>query len=173
LISTSLCLLIVSAVNSALGSASDITKKVLVAFFSVWAFFYAGALASGLYLALPEIHSIRMRTFGQAYNQTVSHIFIFAVTFWTPYMLNAGYGNMGINIGYFFFGLDIILIIVIFLYMPETARLSLEQIDDYFASGRPAWKTSLKRNKRIARGETYDVSPEARNAAIDAQDDLK
>ena len=172
---TGLCLLIVSAVNSGLGESSEVTKKVLVAFLAIWAFFYAGSLAAGCYLASPEIHSVRLRTFGQAFNQMVNHIFGFAVTFWTPYMLNVNYGNMGINVGYFYFGLDVILFIVLFLYMPETARLTLEQIDDYFASGRRAWRTSIKRNKKIAKGELYDISPEARNAAIqaNAQEDSK
>ena len=163
-----LCLFIVSAVNSGLGQSNEITKKVLVAFLAIWAFTYAGSLAAGCYLAAPEIHSVRLRTFGQAFNQMVNHIFGFAVTFWTPYMLNVSYGNMGINVGYFYFGLDVILFILLFLYMPETARLSLEQIDDYFASGRRAWKTSIKRNKKIAKGELYDISPEARNAVIQA-----
>ena len=163
---TASCLLIVSAVNSGLGQASMVTKNVLVAFLCMWAFFYASALAAGLYLVSPEIHSLRLRTFGQAINQMVSHIVGFAVTFWTPYMLNVSYGNMGINVGYFFFGIDVILFIVIFLYMPETARLTLEQIDDYFASGRRAWQTSIGRNKKIADGETRDISPEVRNAAI-------
>ena len=81
-------------------------------------------------------------------------------------MSNVDYGNMGINVGYFYFGLDILLFIVLFLYMPETARLTLKQIDDYFASGRRAWRTSIKRNKKIAKGEIYDTSPEIRNATI-------
>ena len=159
-------MLIASAVNSGLGQASTVTKNVLVAFLCIWAFFYASALAAGLYLVSPELHSVRLRTFGQAFNQMVSHLVSFAVNFWTPYMLSVNYGNMGINVGYFFFGLDVILFFVIFLYMPETARITLEQIDDYFACGRRAWKTSLKRNKRIAKGEIYDLSPEVRNASI-------
>ena len=163
---TRFSLLIVSAVNSGLGQASTVTKNVLIAFLCIWAFFYASAFAAGLYLASPEIHSVRLRTIGQAFNQMVSHIVGFAVTFWTPYMLNVDYGNMGINVGYFYFGIDVILFIVIFLYMPETARLTLEQIDDYFASGRRAWKTSIRLNKQIAKGELYDISPELRNAAI-------
>ena len=73
---------------------------------------------------------------------------------------------MGINVGYFFLGLDVILFFVVFLYMPESTWLTLEQIDDFFASGRVAWKTSFSRNKKSAKGEIYDISPETRNAAI-------
>ena len=165
LVATSLSMLIFSAVGSALGT-TDTTKRVLVAFLCLWTFFYGAALASGLYLALPEIHSVRLRTFGQAFNQVVYQIVSFAAIFWTPYMLNVDYGNMGFNVGYFYFGLDVILFIVIFLSMPETARITLEQIDDYFASGRRAWKTSLKRNKKIAEGDICDLSAGLRNAVI-------
>lgn len=55
--------------------------------------------------------------------------------------------------------------IVVFLLVPETARLSLEQIDDHFHSGRMAWKTSLRRNKEIARGAAVDHGNEKTDEA--------
>ena len=42
------------------------------------------------------------------------------------------------------------MLVLTFLFVPETARLTLEQIDDYFFSGKPAWTTSTSRNKKIA-----------------------
>jgi MFS transporter, SP family, sugar:H+ symporter len=42
---------------------------------------------------------------------------------------------------------------MVFLFVPETARLSLEQIDDHFLPGKKAWRTSVKRNKTIERGQ--------------------
>ena len=55
-------------------------------------------------------------------------------------------------------GVTIIIWILLFLLVPETSRLTLEQIDDYFASGRRAWRTGIKRNNKISRGEPLDVS---------------
>ena len=40
---------------------------------------------------------------------------------------------------------------LVFWLVPETASLSLEQIDDHFASGTKAWKTSLAQNKKLQR----------------------
>jgi len=57
--------------------------------------------------------------------------------------------------------------------LPETARLSLEMIDDYFASGRPARKTSITRNKKVARGELYDMPPDAHRSANLAEPELQ
>ena len=53
-----------------------------------------------------------------------------------------------------------------FFFVPETARLTLEQIDDYFTLGRRAWSTSTRRNKLIANGSAYDISPEAHQRRI-------
>ena len=50
-------------------------------------------------------------------------------------MLNVHYGNMGTNVGYFYFGLEFLSLIPLFLIVPETARLTLEQADEYFMSG--------------------------------------
>lgn len=47
-----------------------------------------------------------------------------------------------------------------FLFVPETAGLSLEQVDNYFLSGTKAWKTSTLRNKKITKGEAVDYSSE-------------
>lgn len=50
------------------------------------------------------------------------------------------------------------MLILTYLFVPETARLTLEQIDEYFFSGRAAWRTSTGRNKKIAKGEVVDHS---------------
>lgn len=44
------------------------------------------------------------------------------------------------------------MLVLTYFLVPETARLTLEQIADYYHSSRPAWKTSTRRNKRIAAG---------------------
>ena len=55
-------------------------------------------------------------------------------------------------------GVTILIWVLLFLLVPETSRLSLEQIDDYFFSGRKAWRTGIKRSNKIARGELLDPS---------------
>lgn len=54
----------------------------------------------------------------------------------------------------------LIMWVLVFLLVPETARLSLEQIEYHFLSGRMAWKTAITRNKEIVRGETVDHTKE-------------
>ena len=148
------CMLVFAATNSGEhGTKSAASRGVLVAFLSLWAFFFGGFISSTQFLASAEMHAVRHRNYGQAFVSMFGNIFGFAANFWGPYMLNVKYGNMGTNVGYFYFGLETISLVILFLIVPENARLTLEQIDEYFRSGRPAWKTSLARNKRIARGE--------------------
>lgn len=157
----SVCMLIFSAVASGVGSATETARNTLIAFLCIWFFVYASCVASSHWLVAAEIHSVRLRGHGQASSVAVASVLTFASNFWTPYMINPTAGNLGTKVGYFYFGLDIVGLILVFLFLPETARLSLEQIDDYFASRRPAWRTSTSRNKKIAKGELYDIPPEA------------
>lgn len=152
------CMLIFSAVSTGVGIQSKTAQNVLVAFLCIWCFFFSGFTAAVVWVGSAEMHSIRLRTYGQALAIFVNATFGFSAQFWTPYMISPQYGNMGTNVGYFYFGLLVILLIVTVIFVPETARLKLEQIDDYFASGVPAWKTSLARNKAIAERNILEVN---------------
>jgi sugar porter (SP) family MFS transporter len=147
-----LCMLIFAAVNTAMGEDNQAAQRVLVAFVCIWSFIFGGSIGPASWVASPEMHSVGLRTYGQAFSTAIYQIFSFAASFWSPYMLNIDYGNMGTNVGYFYFGVSVVMLILIFSFMPETSRLTLEQVDDYFQTGRPAWKTSLRQNKQVSSG---------------------
>ncbi|KAH8697935.1 general substrate transporter [Talaromyces proteolyticus] len=145
-----LCMLILAAVNSGLGEGSKTAQKVLVAFVCIWSFIFGSSVGPASWVSSPEIHSVQLRTYGQAFSTVMYQIFSFAASFWSPYMINADYGNMGTSVGYYYFGVSAGVLVLIFLCMPETSLLTLEQIDDYFLSGDAAWKTSLRKNKLLS-----------------------
>ena len=148
------CMLIFSAVSTGLGGVkTGAARGVLIAFLCGWAFVFGGFISSTQFMASAEMHAVRHRNHGQAFISMIGNILSFASSFWGPYMLNAQYGNMGTNVGYFYFGLEFLSLILLYIIVPENARLTLEQIDEYFMSGRKARKTSLARNKRIAKNE--------------------
>lgn len=66
-------------------------------------------------------------------------------------MLGPEYGNMGTNIGYFYFGVTVEILVLVFPFVPETSQLTSEQIDDVFEMGRKAWRTSPRGNKAVSR----------------------
>lgn len=151
------CMLIFSAISSGLGTTVHTTQSALIAFLCIWCFIFSSTTSPVVWVGSAEMHSIRLRTYGQALALCVNSIFAFSASFWTPYMISPDYGNMGTNVGYFYFGLTIVLLALTIIFVPETARLKLEQIDDYFESGKPAWKTSLRDNKKIAAGNVLEV----------------
>ncbi|KAJ5347862.1 hypothetical protein MYU51_015491 [Penicillium brevicompactum] len=144
------CMLILSSVSTGLGPSHPVAKKVVVVFLCLWAFFFGGFIGSSAWLSSAEMHSVRLRTYGQANTTCLYEIGSFGAAFWTPYMLHPKYGNMGANVGYFYFGVTVAVLILSYLFVPETARLTLEQIDDLFLRGERAWKTSMKGNATIA-----------------------
>lgn len=151
------CMLIFSAVSSGLGTKAHVTQRALIAFLCIWCFTFASSTSPAIWVGSAEMHSVRLRTYGQALALCTNSIFAFSASFWTPYMINPGHGNMGTNVGYFYFGLTVMLLILTLIFVPETARLKLEQIDDYFESGVPAWKTSIGKNKRTAERNILEV----------------
>lgn len=165
-----ICMLILSSVSTALGSDDPAAQNVVVAFLCIWAFVFGGFIGPSVWLASAEMHSVRLRTYGQANTTFLYEIFSFAVQFWTPYMLNVKYGNMGVNVGYFYFGLTVAVLVPVFLFVPETARLTLEQIDDFFLSGDKAWKTSTKRNIAIAHGNPMGSSNPTQETIVFAKE---
>lgn len=142
------CMLILSATSSALGT-NDTTQIVTVVLLCLWAFVFGGTVAATAHLASVEMHSVSLRTFGQANSTFFYGIFSFGATFWTPYMLSANYGDMGSSVGYFYAGVTVVVVSLVFLLVPETTQLTLEQIDEVFNSGTKAWRTSATKNKTI------------------------
>lgn len=174
------CMLIIGIVGSAVGETSNTARVVLLVFLFLWAFLFGLFIGTSVWIAAPEQHNLRLRTYGQASTTLIYQIFGFAGSFYGPYMLSADYGNMGLTVGYFYAGMcslnlvcvrrrlmtnaivgvTFAMLVLVFFLVPETARLTLEQIDEYYFSGRSAWKTSTRRNKKIMKGEIRDESAE-------------
>ncbi|KAF2159955.1 hypothetical protein M409DRAFT_37833 [Zasmidium cellare ATCC 36951] len=142
-------MILFSAVSTALGSGHHTAQIILVVCFCIWTFTLGASVGACVFQSSVDMHTGRLRTYGQASTTITYQLLAFASGFWTPYMLGVNYGDMGTNVGYFYFGVDFVLMVIAFLVVPETSGLSLEEMDDYFESGKAAWTTSYQRNKRI------------------------
>jgi hypothetical protein len=153
------CMLVLSAVSTAFGGVG-VSKMVIVILISLWSFVFGGTIAPTAGLASVEMHSVSLRTYGQANTTVLYGLFSFGATFWTPYMLDPDHGNMGANVGYFYAAVTVMIACLVFVLVPETAALTLEQIDDVFNSGVRPWKTSMGENRAIARARIQALNGE-------------
>jgi hypothetical protein len=97
-------MLIVAIVGSALGQTRSTTQLVCIIFTCFWFVSYGAFIGTSLTVTTSEMHAVRLRGYGQAFAIAVYEIFSFGSSFSTPYMINAKYGNMGMNVGYVFGG---------------------------------------------------------------------
>ncbi len=99
-----LLMLLIAVIGSAAGSTSDKVKAAFVALLCLWQFVFGACVSAGIATTAPEMHSVRLRTYGTAFVAMLYEIASFGAAFYTPYMLGAQYGNMGLNVGYSYFG---------------------------------------------------------------------
>ncbi|KIW05923.1 uncharacterized protein PV09_03116 [Verruconis gallopava] len=111
---------------------SDTRKQVAVGMLFIWAIAYASTYQPVGYLAPAETPTTKLRskTAGVAYFCQQCGGLI--VTFVAPYMQNAGYGNMGPYIGFFFGGISFLGLVFVYFCYPEVKGLSVEELDVLF-----------------------------------------
>lgn len=99
------------------------------------------------YLAAAETPTTKLRskTSGVAYFFQQCGGLI--VTFAAPYMQDAGYGNMGPYIGFFFGGISFLGLLFVYFFYPELKGLSIEQMDVLFEQRLPT-----KQFRKVLRG---------------------
>jgi len=111
---------------------SSARKQVAVGMLFIWAITYACTWQTLGFIAPAEIPTTKLKTktSGIAYftQQTGGLI----ITFISPYMQNAGYGNMGPYIGFFFGAFSFMGIIFVWFCYPETKGASIEDLDLFF-----------------------------------------
>lgn len=99
-----LAMLLIAVVGSTVDHTRPVVQGTLTAFLCLWGFTFGGFIATSVPVTAPEMHAVSLRMYGHAFATTIYEIFSFAASFSVPYMLSAKYGNMGTNVGYFFFG---------------------------------------------------------------------
>lgn len=98
---------------------------------------YGPAVGSSIAVA-GEVSASRLRAkslgIGNAFAGVVGTVW----TFILPYMFNSDEGNLGGNIGWVFLAMGIIVLILMFFFIPETKGRSFEELDQLFEKRLPA-----------------------------------
>ncbi|KAL2678460.1 hypothetical protein Neosp_009206 [[Neocosmospora] mangrovei] len=72
---------------------------------------------------------------------SVANVCNFLTTFTLPYLLQALYANLGPRVGFVYGSINVVIIILVFFYMPEMTNRSLEEIDEMIEAKVPAWRS--------------------------------
>ncbi|KAH7143553.1 general substrate transporter [Dactylonectria macrodidyma] len=132
------------------GNVSDTASTGAVAFIFVHGFGYVVGLYILPYVFGGELWPNRIRSFGSALSQCFHWLFIFAMAYGAPSLLKTT-NNWGAFI--FFAGWCFISLLYVYLMVPETSGLSVEEMDDIF---RGSWFNAARRSKKQTTIHTID-----------------
>jgi hypothetical protein len=114
--------------------------KCLVAFSIIYTWTYGVGQGPVMWAVATEVPSQRLRSQTVGIASGVNFIFGWLVSFCTPYFINPTKLNWGPKYGYIWGGSNLIIIVFVFLFVPETKGRSLEQLDEMFAKKVPTRK---------------------------------
>ncbi|KAF3985096.1 hypothetical protein FT663_03634 [Candidozyma haemuli var. vulneris] len=148
----SVCMTICLIIYSALGSAHlyidgfdntpENTRKptgnAMIFITCLNIFFFASTWAGGVYCILSETYPLRIRSKAMSVATGANWMFGFLIAFFTPFITSA----IHFNYGFVFAGSMLFSVFFIYFFLCETKGLSLEEVDEMYASGLKAWKTS-------------------------------
>lgn len=98
-------------------------------------FFNSFGVASGVPVLQSEISTVRLRSKTSGVAFTCQSLSMWAFNFFTPYMYNTDQLNWGGKIGFFFFGLGTLSLVIGWFAIPETKGRTFAEIDHLFETG--------------------------------------
>ncbi|KAM0545822.1 hypothetical protein ACHAPJ_011149 [Fusarium lateritium] len=123
-----------------LGSINNHEKDLMVASVMLFTFFYSLSWAPCSYVILSEAASLRLKEKTNLLATTISVLTTFVTSFSTPYLINAKYANLGAKLGFIYGAINFIMVVLVYLFIPELKNRTLEEVDQLFASGAPLRK---------------------------------
>lgn len=132
--------------------------KGTVAFILIYSWWYNVALGSTAFSLLSEVATSRLRVKTVAIGYAISSSINLMWQFVIPFLFNPDHANLGAKIAFIFGGLCFFCILYLWMYQPETAGRSYQELDEMFAKGIPArqfksYKTEVQmQNEATAQG---------------------
>lgn len=114
------------------------TGNAMIFITCLFIFFFASTWAGGVYCIVSETYPLRIRAKGMSVATAANWLWGFLISFFTPKITN----NIHFFYGYVFTGCLIFSFFYVFFFVRETKGLSLEEVDELYASDIPPWKSS-------------------------------
>lgn len=135
--------LALSAINFVAGGLATLPQNKsavlgVVAMTLLWNFVVSVGLAAALFAMIPETPTTKLRVKTAAIVVVVQGAFFTMWSFVLPYVFNPNAGNLGGKTFLIFGVLSFLSFVYFFVYQPETANRSFEEIDELFHKRVPA-----------------------------------
>lgn len=126
-----ICEYIVAIVGVTISVQNVSGQKSLIAFVCIYIAFFASTWGPIAWVITGEIFPLQVRAKAMSMSVASNWLWNFAIAYATPYLVNPGPGNAGLQAKVFFIWGSTCLGCLLFTYffVPETKGLSLEQID--------------------------------------------
>ena len=120
------------------------------AFLTMYNFFYNSGIGSISYVINTEVPTSSLRAKAVSVGVCINYSLMCMWSFVLPYMVNPDQLNMGGTINFIFAGCCVAALVFFYLYLPETAGRSYDEIDEIYKAGIPPRK--WKEYKTMATG---------------------
>ncbi|KAF4636820.1 hypothetical protein G7Y89_g1268 [Cudoniella acicularis] len=137
--------MIVASAGTAFPGASNLSaQKALVAFVCIYIFFFASSWGPVAWVVTGEIFPLGVRAKGLSMTTASNWLLNWAIAYSTPFLVNTGAGNAGLQAKIFFLWGGCCLLCTFFVWgmIYETKGLSLEEVDELYEKVSYAWKSN-------------------------------
>ncbi|GAA5971626.1 hypothetical protein JCM8115_005885 [Rhodotorula mucilaginosa] len=161
------CHFIVAAISTATDSTNQPAQKALVAFVCIFIAFFAATWGPIAWVVTGEIYPTSTRAKQMSMSTASNWLWNFGIGYATPYLVNTGPGNAGLQGKVFFIwgGACVIAFLFVYFVIPETKGLSLEQVDILYREYTTA-VTAGKIRKQLLDSNTQDADTDAYKRAF-------
>ncbi|KAI1848052.1 hypothetical protein JX266_006165 [Neoarthrinium moseri] len=129
-------ILFVMAACATVGTPGPI--KATIAMILLYCWWYNVTIGATACTILAEVSTSRLRgktvAIGFALQNILNMIWLFVL----PYLFNPDYANLGAKVAFIFGGLAVFSLVYLFIYQPETAGRSYQELDEMFTKKVPA-----------------------------------
>ncbi|KAI8816749.1 glucose transporter [Fimicolochytrium jonesii] len=125
-----------------IGNVDSNAGIVMIVFECLFIFGFASSWGPAAWVVSSEIFPLRLRSKGVALATASNWFWNWALGFSTPYLVDVGEANLGAKIAFLWAAFILAGGVFVYIFVPETKGLALEDVDEMFTSGISARNSS-------------------------------
>jgi MFS transporter, SP family, sugar:H+ symporter len=168
-----ICEFLVAIIGVTISVHNTSGQKALVALVCIYIAAFACTWGPIAWVVVGEIFPLNVRAKAMSLAVASNWLWNFGIGYATPYLVNTGPGNAGLESKVFFIWGSTCACCVVFSYfcIPETKGLSLEQIDLLYQHSTPITSTRYRRELIANDVHAADVAPAGKSLHVDEKDE--